>query len=257
MQAGDEVFCLAATKDIRKVMQELRRMDRPVKRVMIAGGGNIGERLARALDKNYVVKIIDRNKLRCEMLSGVLDNALVLNGDVTDETLLESENVDEMDLFVSVTNDDENNIMASLLAKRMGARRVVALINRRAYVDLLQDGRIDIAISPAQATIGSLLAHVRRGDVVRVHSLRRGAAEALEAIIHGDQRSSRVVGKRIEDIKLPEGASIGCLVRGEQVIMAHHDTVLQADDHVILFITDRRHIEQVERLFLGETLGRR
>jgi len=249
VQAGDEVFCLAATKDIRKVMQELRRMDRPVKRVMIAGGGNIGERLARALDKNYVVKIIDRNKLRCEMLSGVLDNALVLNGDVTDETLLESENVDEMDLFVSVTNDDENNIMASLLAKRMGARRVVALINRRAYVDLLQDGRIDIAISPAQATIGSLLAHVRRGDVAKVHSLRRGAAEALEAVVHGDAGSCRMVGRTIEAIELPKGTTIAALVRGEEVIMAHHDTVVEAGDHAIVFVTEKKMVPKVEKLF--------
>jgi trk system potassium uptake protein TrkA len=122
---------------------------------------------------------------------------------------------------------------------------------------MMQSGSIDVAISPQSVTIGSLLAHVRRGDVVRVHSLRRGAAEALEAIIHGDNRSSRVVGKRVEDIKLPVGTSIGCIVRGEQVIMAHHDTIVQADDHVILFITDRRHIEQVERLYLVETLGRR
>ncbi len=249
VQAGDEVFCLAATKDIRKVMQELRRMDRPVKRVMIAGGGNIGERLARALDTNYLVKIIDRNKGRCETLSGVLDSALVLNGDVTDETLLESENVDEMDLFVAVTNDDENNIMAALLAKRMGARRVVALINRRVYVDLLQDGRIDIAISPALATIGSLLAHVRRGDVAQVHSLRRGAAEAIEAVVHGDASSCRMVGRSIEAIELPKGATIAALVRGEEVIMAHHDTVVQAGDHAIVFVTEKKMVPKVEKLF--------
>lgn len=249
VQAGDEVFCLAATKDIRTVMQELRRMDRPVKRVMIAGGGNIGERLARALDKDYVVKIIDRNKPRCERLSNELDNALVLNGDVTDETLLESENVAEMDLFIAVTNDDENNIMATLLAKRMGARRVVALINRRAYVDLLQDGRIDIAISPAQATIGSLLAHVRRGDVAQVHSLRRGAAEALEAVVHGDAGSCRMVGRALEAIELPKGTTIAALVRGEQVIMAHHDTVVETGDHVIVFVTEKKMVPKVEKLF--------
>jgi trk system potassium uptake protein TrkA len=130
-------------------------------------------------------------------------------------------------------------------------------VNRAAYGELMENRNIDVVISPQTITIGSLLAHVRRGDVVRVHSLRRGAAEALEAIIHGDHRSSRVVGKRVEEIKLPVGASIGCVVRGEQVIMAHHDTVVQADDHVVLFITDRRHVEQVERLFLGETAGRR
>jgi len=167
VEADDEVFCLAATQNIRQVMRELRRMDKPVRRVMIAGGGNIGLRLAEALERNYIVKIIEFNKRRCEVLSGLLSSALVLQGDVTDESLLESENVDEMDVFIAVTNDDENNIMSCLLAKRMGARRVIALINRRSYVDLLQAGQIDIAISPAQATIGTLLAHVRRGDVTR------------------------------------------------------------------------------------------
>jgi trk system potassium uptake protein TrkA len=249
VEAGDEVFCLAATRDIRQVMRELRRMDRPVRRIMIAGGGNIGLRLVRALERDYNVKLIEYSKQRCEVLSSHLNQALVLQGDVTDEGLLESENVDEMDMFISVTNDDENNIMSALLAKRMGARRVVALINRRAYVDLLQAGQIDIAISPAQATIGTLLAHVRRGHVTQVHALRRGAAEALEAVVHGDANSSRLVGRRIEQIDLPKGATIAAVVRGEQVIMAHHDTVVQSEDHLIVFLTDKKLLPKVEKLF--------
>jgi len=249
VQAGDEVFCLAATKDIRRVMHELRRMDKPVSRVMIAGGGNIGLRLARALEREYSVKVIEYDKRRCEVLSTRLDRALVLQGDVTDETLLEAENVSDMDLFVAVTNDDENNIMSCLLAKRMGARRVVSLINRRSYVDLLHAGEIDIAISPAQATIGTLLAHVRRGHVTRVHSLRRGVAEALEAVIHGDRESSRCVGRRIEEIDLPRGASLAAIVRGDEVVMAHHDTVVQAEDHAIVFVTDKNQLPKVEKLF--------
>ncbi|MBI4292952.1 MAG: Trk system potassium transporter TrkA [Betaproteobacteria bacterium] len=249
VEPGDEVFCLAGAKNIRQVLRELRRMDKPVQRVMIAGGGNIGLRLALALEKDYAVKVIEHSKPRCEMLSGRLDRALVLQGDVTDESLLESENIQEMDVFVAVTNDDENNIMSCLLAKRMGARRVVALINRRAYVDLLQSGQIDIAISPAQATIGTLLAHVRRGDVTQVHSLRRGAAEALEAIVHGDSESCRMVGRKIEDIELPKGATIAAVVRGEEVMMAHHDTVIQAGDHVIVFVANKKIVPKVEKLF--------
>ena len=249
VQAGDEVFCLAATKEIRQVMHELRRMDKPVSRVMIAGGGNIGLRLARALEREYSVKIIEYDKRRCEILSTRLDRALVLQGDVTDETLLDAESVSDMDLFVAVTNDDENNIMSCLLAKRMGARRVVSLINRRSYVDLLHAGEIDIAISPAQATIGTLLAHVRRGHVTRVHSLRRGVAEALEAVIHGDRESSRCVGRRIDEIDLPKGASIAAIVRGDEVVMAHHDTVVQAEDHAIVFVTDKNQLPKVEKLF--------
>ena len=224
-------------------------MDRPVRRVMIAGGGNIGQRLARALAPDYSVRVIDHNKRRCEALAAKLERVLVLNGDATDEELLEQENVAEMDLFVAVTNDDENNIMSSLLAKRMGARRVVALINRRSYVDLVQRAQIDVAISPAQATIGKLLAHVRRGDIVAVHSLRRGAAEALEAVVHGDRESCRVTGRRIEEIELPPGTTIGAVVRGDEVLMAHHDTQILAEDHVIVFVTDKKILPKVERLF--------
>ena len=249
VEAGDEVFCLAATRNIRQVMRELRRMDKPVKRVMIAGGGNIGLRLARSLERDYAVKIIEYSKKRCEVLSSRLERALVLQGDVTDETLLEAEHVEEMDIFIAVTNDDENNIMSCLLAKRMGARRVVALINRRSYVDLLQSGQIDIAISPAQATIGTLLAHVRRGDVTQVHSLRRGAAEALEAVVHGDRDSCRCIGRKIEEMDLPKGATIAAIVRGDDVIMAHHDTVVQAEDHVIVFVTNKKMLPKVEKLF--------
>jgi trk system potassium uptake protein TrkA len=249
IEADDEVFCLAATQHIREVMRELRRMDRPVKRVMVAGGGNIGLRLARALEQRYSVRVIEHNKRRCELLAARLGAALVLNGDTTDEELLENENIAEMDLFVAVTNDDENNIMSSLLAKRMGARRVVSLINRRSYVDLLQSGQIDIAISPAQATIGTLLAHVRRGDVVAVHSLRRGAAEALEAVVHGDRESCRLTDRRVDELELPPGTTIGAVVRGDRVIMAHHDTVIRAEDHVIVFVADKKNLPRVERMF--------
>ena len=249
VEPDDEVFCLAASGHIREVMRELGGMDRPVKRVMIAGGGNIGLRLAFALEKDYSVRVIEHNKRRCEVLGARLGQALVLNGDATDEALLEDESIGEMDLFAAVTNDDENNIMSSLLAKRMGARRVVALINRRSYVDLLQAGQIDIAISPAQATIGSLLAHVRRGDVVAVHSLRRGAAEAIEAVVHGDRASSRICNRCVEEIRLPAGATIGAVVRGERVIMAHHDTRIEAGDHVIVFVSSKRLVRQVEELF--------
>ena len=249
IEVDDEVFCLAASRDIRKVMRELRRMDRPVRRIMIAGGGNIGQRLARALERDYSVRVIEHNKRRCEMLAARVHDALVLNGDATDEELLVQEGIGDMDLFVAVTNNDENNIMSSLLAKRLGARRVVALINRRSYVDLLQSGEIDIAISPAQATIGKLLAHVRRGDVVAVHSLRRGAAEALEAIVHGDRESSKVIGRRVEAIELPPGTTIGAVVRGDEVLMAHHDTVVEAEDHVIVFVADKKTLPRVEKLF--------
>jgi trk system potassium uptake protein TrkA len=249
VQNGDEIFFLAATANIRAVLKEIRHSDQSVRRVMIAGGGNIGRRLAMNLDAHYQVKIIDRNKKTAERLAQDLNNGLVLTGDATDEDLLIQENIEEMDVFCALTNDDEDNIMASLLAKRLGARKVVSLINRPSYVDLLQGGEIDIALSPAQATIGPLLTHIRRGDMAVVHSLRRGAAEALEAVVHGDAKSSKLIGRRIEQVELPEGVSIGAVVRGEQVIIAHHDTKIEAEDHLILFVPNKRMIPKVEKLF--------
>ena len=249
IETGDEVFFIAAAKDIRMVMNELKRMDKPIKRIMIAGGGNIGSRLAKSVEANHQVKLIEYNKKVCERLAANLSRTLILHGDATDEALFEAENVDEMDLFCALTNDDENNIMAALLAKRMGARKVIALINRSVYVDLVQGGEIDIAISPSQATIGSLLTHVRRADVTAVHSLRRGAAEALELVAHGDAKSSRVVGRRIDEIDLPPGVSIGAIVRENLVLIAHRDTVIEQDDHVIVFAINKELIPKVEKLF--------
>ena len=249
IQEGDEVFFIADRKDIRVFMSEMRRLEEPVRRVVIAGGGNIGVRLALALEQTNQVKIIERDTSRARTISEQLNRAIVLVGDAADEELLLEENVDNVDVFCALTNSEEANILSSMLAKRLGAHKVMALINRASYVDLVEAGSIDIAISPQQVTIGSLLAHVRRGDVVKVHSLRRGAAEAIEAIAHGTEKESRVVGRKIEDIDLPKGTAIVSLVRDDQVIIAHHDTVIETDDHVILFMTDRRKIERLEQLF--------
>lgn len=249
IEEDDEVFFIAAPKDIHSVMSEFCNKEKPFKRILIAGGGNIGMRLAKALESDYQVKIIEAHPDRAEYLSEELSNTIVLLGDTANEELLQEEDIDKVDLFCALTNDDEANILSSMLAKRLGANKVLSLINRAAYVDLVESGSIDIALSPQQATIGSLLAHIRRGDVVAVHSLRRGAAEALEAIAHGDETSSNVVGKRIDQIELPPGTSIGAIVRGEDVIIAHHDTVIEAEDHVILFLIHKQYITEVEQLF--------
>lgn len=249
IEADDEVFFIAAKNHIRAVMSELRGLEHNYKRIIIAGGGNIGQRLAEAVEGRYQVKMIERNQSRCQSLAEGLNKTIVIRGNASDQDLLLEENVEDADVFLAVTNDDEANIMSSMLAKRLGARKVMTLINNPAYVDLVQGGDIDIAISPQQATIGSLLTHVRRGDVVNVHSLRRGAAEAIEAIAHGDEKSSKVVGKAIGEIDLPEGTTIGAIVRGNEVLIAHDDIVVQSDDHVILFLVDKRRISDVERLF--------
>jgi trk system potassium uptake protein TrkA len=249
IQAGDEVFFVAASGNIRSVMGELRKLEKPYRRILIAGGGNIGVRLASALQRRYRTKIIERGFSQSRAVAERLDRTIVLQGDAADGDLLQQENIENTDVFCAVTNDDEANILSSMLAKRLGARKVMALINRPAYVDLVQSGMIDIAISPQQATIGTLLTHVRRGDVVQVHSLRRGAAEAIEAVAHGDAASSRVIGRTIEEIPLPAKTNIAVVVRGEEVLVAHHDLRIEPDDHVIMFLMDKRKIEQVERLF--------
>ncbi len=249
IEAGDEVFFLAAREHIPTVISEMRKLEKPNKRVMLAGGGNIGGQLASMMEKDYQVKVIEMYPQRARELSAMLDSTIVLLGDAANPDLLLEENIESMDVFCALTNDDEANILSSMLAKRMGAKKVMSLINRSAYVDLVESGLIDIAISPHQATIGALLAHIRRGDVVAVHALRRGSAEAIEAIAHGDKISSQVVGRSIEDIKLPEGARISAIVRGDDVIIAHHDTVIESEDHVILFLTNKKKIGEVERLF--------
>ncbi|MEX0976510.1 MAG: Trk system potassium transporter TrkA [Woeseia sp.] len=249
IKEGDEVFFVAARRDIRVFMSEMRKIEDPVRRVVIAGGGNIGLRLALTLEQTNQVKIIERDPKRAKVISEQLNKAIVLVGDAADEDLLLEENIDSVDVFCALTNAEEANILSAMLAKRLGAHKVMALINRPSYAEMIEAGSIDIAISPQQVTIGSLLAHVRRGDVVKVHSLRRGAAEAIEAIAHGSAEDSRVVGKSIEEIDLPRGSNIIALARGEEVIIAHHDTVIQSDDHVIIFMTDRRKIERIEKLF--------
>lgn len=253
IEEHDEVFFVAARDDMRPMMKELSTEEASAKRVVIAGAGNIGFRLARALEDRIQVKLIERNADRSRRAAETLRNTLVLTGDAADEELLLEENIDDADVFIAVTNAEEANILSAMLAKKLGARRVMALINKPSYSELMEGGKIDIAISPQTITIGALLEHVRRGDVVRVHSLRRGAAEAMEAIVHADTRESRIAGRRIEEIDLPEGTTIGAIVRGEQVLMAHHDTVIEAEDHVILFLTDRRHVEEVGRLFQAGT----
>lgn len=254
IEADDEVFFIADTKHIRAVMSELQKLESTYKRIMIAGGGLIGAGLAKRLENKHNVKLIEYNVSRATYLASVLDHATVFQGDASDASLLSEEGVDQVDAFIAVTNDDEANIMSAMLAKRMGAAKAMVLIQRSAYVDLVQGGDIDIAFSPQQATISALLTHIRRGDIVNVYSLRRGAAEAIEAIAHGDSQTSKVVGRQISEIKLPPGTTIGAIVREDEVIIAHSDTQIMANDHVIMFLVDKKYISDVERLFQPSAL---
>lgn len=249
IEAGDEVFFVAASEHIRAVMSELQRLEKPYKRIMIVGGGNVGAGLALRIEKDYSVKLIEHNPTRATDLAELLHDTIVFYGDASDQELLAEEHIEQVDVFIALTNDDEANIMSAMLAKRMGAKKAMVLIQRSAYVDLVQGGVIDIAISPQQATISALLGHVRKADIVSVSSLRRGVAEAIEAIAHGDENTSKVVGRKIANIKLPPGTIIGAIVRDEQVIIANDEHSIEQGDHVVLFITDKRHVPEVEKLF--------
>ncbi|MBP8927189.1 MAG: Trk system potassium transporter TrkA [Pseudomonadales bacterium] len=249
IEANDDVFFIAAREHILQVMAEMRGVDKPYKRVMIAGGGNIGMRLAETIEARYNVKVIEMHPERCNLLSERLNHGIALKGSASDRDLLISANIQDTDVFCALTNDDEINIMSSLLAKRLGATKVITLIGNPAYVDLVQGVDIDIAVSPQLVTIGSLLTHVRRGHMTNVYRLRRGAAEALEIVAHGDASNSKVVGRTLGEIKLPEGATIGAIVRGDKVLIAHRHVLVESGDHVILFLVDKGRTREVEKLF--------
>lgn len=249
IKTGDEVFFISATNRSRDILQALHLLDNPYKRVVIGGGGHIGVRLGEALEGDFQVKVIDRNKDFAKHAAEILHHTTVLCGDVCDRDLLQEENIESTDVFCAVTNDDEANIMSCIQAKRLGVRKVMALITRTDYVDLIEGGEIDIAISPQQATIGSILTHLRQGDIVNVHSLRRGAAEAIEIIVHGDRKTSKVVGRTLGHIKFPPGTTVGAIARGEQILIAHSDLTVEAGDHLILFLVDKNYIHDVEKLF--------
>lgn len=252
IEAGDEVFFLADRRDILTVMNELRRVEKPARRVFIAGGGNIGRNLARALEGRFSVKVLERSRDRAKVIAENLRDSIVLVGDCADEDLLREENIDKTDVYCALTNDDEANILSAMLAKRLGCPRVIALINRPAYAELVEGGTIDIAVSPQQVTLGALLTWIRQGTMVRVHSLRRGMAEAIEAVAVGDRRTSRVIGRALDELELPSAATIGGIVRGDKLLIAHHDVVIEPNDHVIVFLVDKRQLGRVEALFRAD-----
>ncbi len=254
IEPHDEIYFLTEKPFVKQVISMVTPLTPPNQKMIIAGGGNIGTRLGTALEKDLIVKIIERNPARIEALATHLTSGIVLQGDASDKELLLSENIENTDIFCAVTNQDEANIMSALLAKRLGAKKVMALVSRPSYLDLVEGGDIDIVISPQQVTIGSLLTHVRRGHVANVHSLRRGTAEAIEIIIDGGQNASKVLGQRIKEIPLPTEAIIMGVVRANRLILGHHNPVIETGDRVIILVLDKRKIRQVERLFQEGTL---
>ena len=228
----------------------MRKKEDPYKYVIIAGGGKIGSGLAQQIEHNHRVKVIESNSDRAKEISEILISSIVLEGNVSDKSLLHEENVEKSDVFVAVTNDDEANIMSCMLAKEMGAHKVIALINNEAYVDLVQERGIDVAIAPSQITIGTFLSELAGDEVVKIHSLRKGAAEAIEIIVKASTNGKEdVIGKELGNIKLPVGATIGAIIRKNRAKIAHDDVKLREHDHVVLFLINKKILPQVKEIF--------
>ena len=249
IEAGDEITFICATEHIKAVMSELQRLEKTYKRIMIVGSGNIASGVAKQLEDKYQVKLIERDGEKAKVLAEKLSKTLVFHGDASDQNLLFEEHIENVDVFLSLSADDEANIMSALLAKRLGAKKAMVLIQRMAYINLIQGGTIDIAVSPQQATISALLGHVRKGDIKNVASLRHGTAEAIELVVHGDSTTSNVVGRQIGDIKLPVGAMIAAILRKNEVIIARRQVTIEEGDSVIVYINDKKSVSEIEKLF--------
>ena len=247
IETGDDVFFLATEENMR-FMSELRKNQSRVENIMIAGGGNVGTILAAKLSEKFSTKIIEKDQSRSKYLSETLEGVVVLNDDISDESLLENEGIKDVDFFCSVTNDDQMNILSSKLAKDLGAKKSIAIINKPSYRKLVSK-EIDVVVSPEDVTIGSLLASVRASDVVKVHSLGFGEAELFEVIIHGDKNTSKVVSKKISDLELPQGCRIGAIYRNESVILAQGDIEICSEDRLIIFLLNKRDFPKLAKLF--------
>ena len=249
IEENDRVFFIAPSEDIQRVLSLLFNQDKAYKRLIIAGGGRVGLGLAKELENILQVKIITKSSKKAYELSEQLDHSIVLSGDATDEAFLLDENIDRTDVFCTLTSDDETNILCSMLAKSLGAKVVMSLVDRNAYMSMVDNGSIDNVIYPQHTTIGKILSQVRQGDISSVHSLLRGKAEAFEAVIKSNGKKNDLDGKAIRNIKLPHGSIIIGLVRDNIPIPAKQDVVIKNGDHLIIFIADKSLVHQVEALF--------
>ncbi len=249
IETNDEVFFVAPRKEVRRVLKDLGKLEAPLKRILIAGGGHVGKRLALALENEHQVKVIEKEPRRAKKIANDLNKSIVLLGDCADEKLLLDEGIESTDLFCAITDNDGVNIISASLAKNLGARKTICLLNHNAYTKLLPESNIDVAVLPNQETLGSILKHVRRGDVAQVSSLCGGTAEAIEAIAHHNGSEDSVVGKQVDSVKFPEGIVLGALIRNHQVISIHHDTVFKENDHVVMFAMDKKLVPFIEKTF--------
>jgi len=248
MLEGDEVYFVVDTQHVSRALSAFGREDQEARRIVVFGGGNIGLFLAQQIEAehpNVTVKVIEVNKERAEYVAKTLTRTVVLNGDVLDPELLAEAGVSSAEAVVSVTNDDETNILAALLAKRTGARRAMTLINKTTYKALVGPLGIDVVISPRAITVSNILQHVRRGRIHAVHSLHEGFGELIEA---DALETSSLVGKPLREVKLPPGVLLGAVVRDGTVISPRGNTVVQAGDRVVLFAAADA-VKKVEKMF--------
>ena len=244
LKAGDLVYLVCAGEHLTKTLRAFGKANEPVREVLIIGGGNIGFRLATLFErKGFHTKLVDMDQARCDFLAEKLNKVVVLKGDGTDQDFLSEENVGRMDVVLSLTGDEETNILSSLLAKRLGARQTITRINKFAYIPLVQAVGIEHSVSPRLSAINSVLHHVRRGKILSSVSIRGEEAEAMEAIA---QEHSDIVGKPLKNLAFPSGAIILYLIRGEEVIIPTGESVIEPQDRVIILST-RKTISRVEQ----------
>ena len=249
IKENDEIYFISSESNIGAIVDEFRDHEEQYSRIMIAGGGKVGFSLAKDLEKDYNVKLIDSNPERCMKLSKELDKTIVLSGSATDESLLKSENISNIDIFCALTDDDETNVMSSLLAKKMGAKKTMIILNNPSYLGLVP-GFIDIYIAPYRLTVSSVLQDLRDSDVAQDVILKvNPGAEAIEGIVHANEFTSPLFGKPIKDVPLPEGCVIAAIIRHGELIMPSSSVDLTLNDHLIIFLSDKNKIKEVEVLF--------
>ena len=249
---GDDVFFVVPGKDenkyhyIETLITLARGQKTKNRHVMIAGGGLVGEGLAKLLEgEKFQVKIIEKSEARCEHLSRTLNEAIVLRGEASDHDLLESEFASQTDVFVAVTNDDETNFLSCLLAKKMGASHCIALINNEAYLELVEGYGIDVVVLPHKVTTSQVEAILSR-SLAEITVLRRGAAEVIEIRLSDKSNAANV---RVKDLHLEKlEASIGAIVRQDQYVNAIDEAMLLPKDCLTIFLTNNDRIHEIEKL---------
>ncbi|MEK9706455.1 MAG: Trk system potassium transporter TrkA [Alphaproteobacteria bacterium] len=248
LEEGDEVYIVVDAEHVPRAMAAFGHDEQEARRVVIIGGGNIGQSLALDIEDRFAgvsARMIEINKERAQAAAKVLSRTTVINGDALDPDILSEANINKASTVVAVTNDDEVNILSSLLAKRYGAERAVTLVNSNTYNPLLAPLGIDMVVNPRVITVSTILQVIRRGRIRSVHSIGENFGEVIEAEA---LETSSLVGQPIKDAKLPPGVIVAALIRNGEVMMVDKDTVIDVGDSVTLFVT-KEAVRKVERMF--------